>query len=112
MTRVLGWRGPGGGGTGMIWRWCSTRPWAADFTQGYSRLRAHWDREAQARLAAGRHPLDFEKVLTVDDHEAHRRMVDYLSKNHRPAIVIAAGGMCSGGRIVDYLKAMLGRPAP
>jgi metallo-beta-lactamase family protein len=49
-------------------------------------------------------------VLTVDDHEAHRRMVDYLSKNHRPAIVIAAGGMCSGGRIVDYLKAMLGDP--
>ena len=49
-------------------------------------------------------------MLTVDDHEAHRRMVDYLNKNHRPAIVIAAGGMCAGGRIVNYLKAMLGDP--
>jgi metallo-beta-lactamase family protein len=85
-------------------------PLAADFTAGYSRLRDHWDREAKARLSAGRHPLDFAQVLTVDDHVAHRRMVEHLSKNHRPAIVIAAGGMCAGGRIVDYLKAMLGDP--
>ena len=28
----------------------------------------------------------------------------------RPAIVIAASGMCAGGRIVNYLKAMLGDP--
>ena len=108
-------RGDGQPGTARRWDWDDLAvvldsPLAADFTAGYSRLRAHWDREAKARLAAGRHPLDFEQVLTVDDHEAHRRMVDYLSKNHRPAIVIAAGGMCAGGRIVDYLKAMLGDP--
>ena len=34
----------------------------------------------------------------------------YLAKTARPAIVIAASGMCSGGRIVNYLKAMLGDP--
>jgi metallo-beta-lactamase family protein len=85
-------------------------PLAADFTAGYSRLRAHWDREAKARLAAGRHPLDFEQVLTVDDHAAHLRLVDHLARGHRPAIVIAAGGMCAGGRIIDYLAAMLGDP--
>lgn len=108
-------RGDGQPGAGRRWDWDDLAvvldsPLAADFTSGYSRLRAHWDREAKARLAAGRHPLDFEQVLTVDDHEAHRRMVDYLNKNHRPAIVIAAGGMCAGGRIVNYLKAMLGDP--
>jgi len=85
-------------------------PLAADFTQGYSRLRRFWDAEAKARLDTGRHPLDFAQLLTVDSHADHQRMVNYLSRNHRPAIVIAAGGMCAGGRIVNYLKAMLGDP--
>ncbi len=85
-------------------------PLAADFTAGYSRLRRYWDEEATARLDAGRHPLDFAQLLTVDSHADHQRMVAYLSRNHRPAIVIAAGGMCAGGRIVNYLKAMLGDP--
>jgi metallo-beta-lactamase family protein len=49
-------------------------------------------------------------LLTVDDHAAHLRMVEYLAREHRPAIVIAASGMCAGGRIVNYLKAMLGDP--
>ena len=31
-----------------------------------------------------------------------------LPRTYRPAIVIAASGMCSGGRMVNYLKAMLG----
>jgi len=33
--------------------------------------------------------------------------VQYLAKTHRPAIVIAASGMCNGGRVMNYLKAML-----
>lgn len=85
-------------------------PLAADFTAGYARLRAHWDREAQRRLAAGRHPLAFEQVLTVADHASHLQTVAYLARTGRPAVVIAASGMCSGGRIVNYLKALLGDP--
>ncbi len=85
-------------------------PLAADFTAGYSQLKAHWDAEARAKLAAGRHPLDFAQLTTVDDHAAHLRMVATLARSARPAIVIAASGMCSGGRIVNYLKAMLGDP--
>ena len=34
--------------------------------------------------------------------------VNYLASTGRPAIVIAGSGMCSGGRIINYLKAMLG----
>jgi len=37
-------------------------------------------------------------------------VVNYLKSTGRPAIVIAGNGMCSGGRIVNYLKAMLGDP--
>ncbi len=35
-------------------------------------------------------------------------MVNRLSQTTQPAIVIAGNGMCSSGRIVSYLKAMLG----
>jgi metallo-beta-lactamase family protein len=83
-------------------------PLAADFTAGYAQLKSHWDREARRKLAAGRHPLDFEQLTTVDGHADHLRLVDTLARSARPAIVIAASGMCSGGRIVNYLKAMLG----
>jgi metallo-beta-lactamase family protein len=83
-------------------------PLASDFTAGYAQLRDHWDKEARRKLAAGRHPLAFEQLTTIDDHATHLRTVDYLARTARPAIVIAASGMCSGGRIVNYLKAMLG----
>jgi metallo-beta-lactamase family protein len=85
-------------------------PLAADFTAGYGQLKAHWDAEARSKVTAGRHPLAFEQVTTIPDHATHLRTVDYLAKSARPAIVIAASGMCSGGRIVNYLKAMLGDP--
>jgi metallo-beta-lactamase family protein len=85
-------------------------PLAADFTAGYQTLRAHWDAEAKKVLAAGRHPLAFEQLTTVPDHATHQKLVSYLASNGRPAVVIAASGMCAGGRIVNYLKAMLGNP--
>jgi len=34
--------------------------------------------------------------------------VDYLARSHRPCVVLAGSGMCAGGRVVNYLKAMLG----
>ena len=85
-------------------------PLAAEFTTGYQELREHWDSEARRKLAAGRHPLSFDQMLTITDHATHLQTVDYLARSARPAIVIAASGMCSGGRIVNYLKAMLGDP--
>lgn len=36
------------------------------------------------------------------------RMMRHLAESARPAVVIAASGMCAGGRIFNYLKAMLG----
>jgi metallo-beta-lactamase family protein len=61
-------------------------------------------------VASGRHPLSFDQLTTVSDHAAHRRAVDYLAQSHRPAVVLAASGMCAGGRVVNYLKAMLADP--
>lgn len=85
-------------------------PLAARFTRVYERLRGHWDAEARTRLREGRHPLSFEQLRTVDSHADHRRIVQHLQKTRYPAIVLAASGMCAGGRIVNYLKALIGEP--
>lgn len=83
-------------------------PLASRFTEAYRQLQTFWDAEAQQRLRKGRNPLAFEQLLTIDSHDDHTRMVRHLAQSGRPAIVIAGGGMCSGGRIVNYLQAMLG----
>ncbi|WP_445157473.1 MBL fold metallo-hydrolase RNA specificity domain-containing protein [Halomonas sp. E14] len=83
-------------------------PLAARFTEVYRELKPYWDAEAHRRLRSGRHPLSFENLYTVDSHDAHERTVSYLSDTGRPAVVIAASGMVSGGRVVNYLKRMLG----
>ncbi len=82
-------------------------PLAASFTHHYKEMRELWDAEARRRVEEGRHPLDFEQLTTIDHHKDHLRMVEYLRTSRRPAIVIAASGMCAGGRIVNYLKALL-----
>ncbi|WP_445005294.1 MBL fold metallo-hydrolase RNA specificity domain-containing protein [Halomonas mongoliensis] len=83
-------------------------PLAARFTEVYRELKVWWDAEAHRRLRAGRHPLSFENLYTVSSHEEHERTLDYLAESGRPAVVIAASGMVSGGRVVNYLKRMLG----
>ena len=82
-------------------------PLAAKFTAIYRRLKKYWDREAKRKLRRGRHPLAFDQLWTVDEHKEHLQTVNYLKKTARPTIVIAASGMCSGGRIVNYLKVLI-----
>lgn len=85
-------------------------PLASRFTHVYKGLQGYWDESAQERIKEGRKPLSFKQLITVDSHEEHQRIVQHLAETARPAIVIAGNGMCSGGRIVNYLKAMLGDP--
>ncbi len=85
-------------------------PLAARFTDSYRQLRDLWDQEAKMKVSEGRHPLSFEQLITVDNHDEHHRLVQYLAGSGRPAIVIAASGMCAGGRIMNYLKALLDDP--
>jgi len=87
-------------------------PMAAKFTEQYRNFKTLWDKEAKRKLKAGRHPLNFEQLYTVNSHQEHLDTIAYLAKgrnftNPKPAIVIAASGMCSGGRIVNYLKQFL-----
>lgn len=83
-------------------------PLASRFTEAYRQLQPFWNEEAIKRVRNGRRPLAFEQLITIDEHADHQRTVNHLAQTGRPAIVIAGGGMCSGGRIINYLKAMLG----
>lgn len=85
-------------------------PLAQRITRVYSELHEYWNAEARARLAEGRDPLGFSQLISVDTHARHQQVVNYLKSTGRPAIVIAGNGMCSSGRIVNYLEAMLGDP--
>src|SRR5690554_1539990 len=83
-------------------------PLAARFTEIYRELKPWWDEEAHQKLRSGRHPLSFDNLHIVENHEAHERTLKYLTEKAHPAVVIAASGMASGGRVVNYLERMLG----
>ncbi|SFD61677.1 MBL fold metallo-hydrolase RNA specificity domain-containing protein [Pseudoalteromonas denitrificans] len=82
-------------------------PMAANFTELYLKFKDLWDKEARRKVHSGRHPLDFNQLYTVDSHQQHMQTIEYLAKRNKPAIIIAASGMCAGGRIVNYLEAFL-----
>ena len=85
-------------------------PLASRFTEAYRSLKPFWSHEARQRLDAGRKPLAFDNLIKIDSHADHIAVVNHLTQTARPAIVIAGNGMCAGGRIVNYLKAMLHDP--
>lgn len=85
-------------------------PLANSFTAAFRKLKPFWDAEAQQRDTHGRHPLSFRQLITVDSHSDHLKVVKHLAATANPAIVIAASGMCAGGRVVNYLKAMIDDP--
>lgn len=85
-------------------------PLAQRITRVYRDLHDYWSDEARARISQGREPMGFSQLVIVDTHARHRQVVNYLRSTVRPAIVIAGNGMCAGGRVVSYLKAMLADP--
>ncbi|PCM45244.1 MBL fold metallo-hydrolase RNA specificity domain-containing protein [Marinobacter sp. ANT_B65] len=83
-------------------------PLAAEFTGIYRKLKPFWNAEAADLVLQGRHPLSFEQLTVINSHGDHLNAVEYLAGSHRPCVVLAGSGMCAGGRVVNYLKAMLG----
>ena len=82
-------------------------PMAANFTAEYQHFKTLWDNEAKKRVNQGRHPLDFDQLHAIDTHQEHKALINFLSSKQQPAIIIAASGMCTGGRIVNYLEQFL-----
>ncbi|MCA9193312.1 MAG: MBL fold metallo-hydrolase [Planctomycetales bacterium] len=85
-------------------------PLANRFTELYDDMKQYWDDEAQHVLTYDDQPLVFENLVQIDDVDEHRSTIEYLKKSKLPAIVIAASGMCTGGRVVNYLKEFISDP--
>jgi len=85
-------------------------PLASRFTELFKELREYWSIEAQALLRTDDQPLVFENLTTVGGHREHRDTLDHLDDRKLPAIVIAGSGMCTGGRVVNYLKRFIDKP--
>ena len=86
-------------------------PLASRFTSTYRKLKAFWDDEAQQRLSQGRHPLNFLQLRTVRTHADHQKILGHIRRHQYPCVVIAASGMCAGGRMGNYVKALIGSPS-
>jgi metallo-beta-lactamase family protein len=85
-------------------------PLANRFTEIYESLREYWNAEAHHVLTYDDQPLVFNNLIQISESDEHRDYVAYLQESKLPAIVIAAGGMCAGGRVVNYLKAFIEDP--
>lgn len=84
-------------------------PLALKLTDIYDSMQEFWSEEAHQVLSVDNQPFIFKNLVEIDSGADHRETVKYLLKSGRPAVVIAGSGMCTGGRVVDYLKAFLGR---
>ena len=79
-------------------------PMAISATELYERAHGEWDEEMRELSVDGDGPLAadrFHRCRTVDDS---RR----LNSRSRPAVIVAASGMATGGRVVHHLLHRLG----
>lgn len=97
-------------GTGSALPIILDSPLALRMTQAYRHLVNHWREPLKTQREAGRFPLAFDQLITLERHKDHMAMVKRLTHTRQPAVVLAASGMCQGGRIMNYLEAMLPLP--
>lgn len=81
-------------------------PLGLNLTRVYESLTDYWNKEARLILERRGNPLNFHELFGVMLFQDHLRLTELPGA----AIVIAGSGMCSGGRIVDHLKACIEDP--
>jgi len=86
-------------------------PMALKLTDIYEQMQGYWSEEANEILTVDSQPFVFQNLVEIDEAGQSRGNVEFLKRSGRPAIVIAGSGMCTGGRIVEYLKNFIGQPS-
>ncbi len=81
-------------------------PLAADVADVYREHPECLDEKATRRLAHGDDPLDGTGVCYVRDVDESRE----LAESGEPCVIVAAGGMCEGGRILRHLREHIDDP--
>ncbi|RYU67833.1 MBL fold metallo-hydrolase [Aliivibrio finisterrensis] len=82
-------------------------PLANKVTKQYRRFKKLWSKEAKTKINNQRHPLNFDQCITIESHKEHMRVVNRLKSTAEPCIIVAASGMCAGGRVMNYLEVLL-----
>ncbi len=75
-------------------------PMAVDATELYARHRALFDEDAWSMIERGDSPLKFPGLRYLRTGDESRA----LNGMEGPAVIVAASGMCTGGRIMHHLK--------
>ncbi len=83
-------------------------PMANKLTDIYNKMQIYWSEEAKQILTVDNQPLIFKNLMRIDENDEHRGTIEHLKRTRKPAIVIAGSGMCSGGRVMNYLRSFLG----
>ena len=81
-------------------------PMGLSVTQTYKRFVKLYDRDYLRKLDQGDDPIDFDNLFAIHRSGDSRR-IDNLTES---MLILSASGMCTGGRIVHHLKALLPRP--
>jgi metallo-beta-lactamase family protein len=85
-------------------------PLSFRLTEIYNQMQDYWDDDAQELMKTDRQPLVFKNLFEIEKHGQHQGTIEYLKTHKRPAVVIAGSGMCTGGRVLDWLKHFIGNP--
>jgi metallo-beta-lactamase family protein len=85
-------------------------PLSFRLTEIYNQMQDYWDEEAHEVMRIDKQPLVFKNLFEIEKHGQHQGTIDYLKSHKRPAVVIAGSGMCTGGRVLDWLKNFIGNP--
>ena len=75
-------------------------PLSQKATRIYAQHREVYNAEARRMIASGKDPLNFPGMTYIASPEESKA----LNEQPGPMIIIAASGMCEGGRIVHHLK--------
>ena len=81
-------------------------PLAADVADVYRDHPECLDEATTRRLADGDDPLHGPPVRYIRDPEESRE----LAESSKPCVIVAAGGMCEGGRILRHLRQTIDDP--
>jgi len=60
-------------------------------------------KEVKQSIKCSKNPIDFSNLYAVENYHQHLKLLDMSG----PSIIIAASSMCTGGRILNHLKAGL-----
>ena len=79
-------------------------PLTVKLTEVFKQHPECYDADARAMLESEDSPFQFEGLRYVTDPEESKA----IDQEQRPSIIIAANGMCEGGRVLHHLRSTIG----